>query len=214
MSSIFIIFISPIKLINSTYKSRTKEITFKSYACHGSLVLRTCKLTLTMGPLHAVQTCCEFTSPRFSSGGQLGIALQLLASGFLANSFGWAAIFYTNGTLGAIWTIAYLVFGSACPEQSKLISKEELHYIQRSLGRDGEQVVRRRFIILQTQYLLILIRRLQVQSSSIIIVQFNKLDLFRLYKTYTTFIKYLYFIKRFQILWMKRTAIVLLIVST
>ncbi|XP_049873027.1 putative inorganic phosphate cotransporter [Pectinophora gossypiella] len=72
------------------------------------------------------------------AGGQLGIALQLIAAGFLATSLGWPVIFYVNGTLGLIWTAAYLFFGSGCPEQSKLISDEELQYIQTSLGRVGE----------------------------------------------------------------------------
>ncbi|XP_041979294.1 putative inorganic phosphate cotransporter isoform X1 [Aricia agestis] len=73
------------------------------------------------------------------AGGQLGIALQLIAAGFLATAWGWQAIFYTNGTLGVIWTVTYLVFGAASPEQSKLISQEELQFIQTSLGRVGEQ---------------------------------------------------------------------------
>nr|XP_021195151.2 putative inorganic phosphate cotransporter [Helicoverpa armigera] len=73
------------------------------------------------------------------AGGQLGIALQLLASGFLATSWGWQAIFYANGTLGAIWSITYIIFGADSPESSKFISEDEVLYIQTSLGRDGEQ---------------------------------------------------------------------------
>ncbi|XP_063364079.1 putative inorganic phosphate cotransporter isoform X1 [Cydia amplana] len=71
------------------------------------------------------------------AGAQLGIALQLIAAGFLATYLGWASIFYVNGTLGALWTALYLFFGSNSPEQSKIISKKELKYIQRSLGRVG-----------------------------------------------------------------------------
>ncbi|CAG5042967.1 unnamed protein product [Parnassius apollo] len=72
-------------------------------------------------------------------GTQLGVALQLIVSGFLASAWGWKSIFYTNGILGALWTAAYLIFGSASPEQSKRISQEELKYIQTSLGRVGKQ---------------------------------------------------------------------------
>ncbi|CAK1579837.1 unnamed protein product [Parnassius mnemosyne] len=72
-------------------------------------------------------------------GSQLGVALQFISSGFVASAWGWKAIFYTNGVLGALWTVAYLIFGSASPEQSKLISRDELKYIQTSLGRVGEQ---------------------------------------------------------------------------
>ncbi|CAH2048160.1 unnamed protein product, partial [Iphiclides podalirius] len=73
------------------------------------------------------------------AGGQLGIAFQLIISGFIASSWGWQSIFYTNAALGFIWTIAYLTFGSASPEQSKIISKDELKYIQKSLGRVDNQ---------------------------------------------------------------------------
>ncbi|KAF9818538.1 hypothetical protein SFRURICE_012562 [Spodoptera frugiperda] len=73
------------------------------------------------------------------AGGQLGIALQLLASGFLATSWGWQAIFYANGTLGTIWVIFYLIFGADSPETSRFIKEEEVLYIQTSLGRLGEQ---------------------------------------------------------------------------
>ncbi|XP_023940699.1 putative inorganic phosphate cotransporter [Bicyclus anynana] len=73
------------------------------------------------------------------AGGQLGIALQLIASGFLATAWGWQAIFYTNGVLGLAWTLAYCFLGSQSPEASKRIAKEELSYIQTSLGRVGEQ---------------------------------------------------------------------------
>ncbi|XP_075977864.1 putative inorganic phosphate cotransporter [Anticarsia gemmatalis] len=73
------------------------------------------------------------------AGGQFGIALQLIASGFIATSWGWQAIFYTNGTLGLLWAITYTIFGADSPESSKFISPEEVLYIQKSLGRDGEQ---------------------------------------------------------------------------
>ncbi|XP_026315260.1 putative inorganic phosphate cotransporter [Hyposmocoma kahamanoa] len=71
------------------------------------------------------------------AGSQLGIALQLLASGFIATAYGWQMIFYSNGVLGILWTIAYLIFGSASPESSKIISVAEVQYIQKSLGRSG-----------------------------------------------------------------------------
>ncbi|KAJ0176879.1 hypothetical protein K1T71_008058 [Dendrolimus kikuchii] len=73
------------------------------------------------------------------AGGQLGIAIQLLSAGFIASAWGWEGIFYTNGVLGAIWTVLYLILGADSPESSKYISKEEVLYIQRSLGRVGEQ---------------------------------------------------------------------------
>ncbi|KOB69692.1 Sodium-dependent phosphate transporter, partial [Operophtera brumata] len=84
---------------------------------------------------HLFSTLVSFSS------GQLGIALQMLLSGFLATAWGWEAIFYTNGTLGVIWSVAYLILGSDSPETSKLISAEEVQYIQTSLGRIGEQKI-------------------------------------------------------------------------
>ncbi|CAF4907506.1 unnamed protein product [Pieris macdunnoughi] len=72
------------------------------------------------------------------AGAQLGIALQLIAAGFLAEAWGWQAIFYTDGALGLIWTIVYLFIGASGPEDSKCISAEESLYIRTSLGRVGE----------------------------------------------------------------------------
>lgn len=72
------------------------------------------------------------------AGGQLGTALQLMASGFIAQYWGWPAIFYVNGALGAIWTAFYVFLGSASPQTSGMISEEEKIYIQTSLGQVGE----------------------------------------------------------------------------
>ncbi|KOB65894.1 Sodium-dependent phosphate transporter, partial [Operophtera brumata] len=71
--------------------------------------------------------------------GQLGTALQLMASGFIAQYWGWPAIFYVNGCLGAIWTVLYVFLGSDSPQSSRMISEEEKLYIQTSLGHVGEQ---------------------------------------------------------------------------
>lgn len=76
-----------------------------------------------------------------SPGCQLGTALQLMVSGFIADYWGWPAIFYLNGTLGALWTVAYVFLGSPSPQNSKVISEEERIYIQTSLGQVGEQKV-------------------------------------------------------------------------
>ncbi|KAG6449210.1 hypothetical protein O3G_MSEX005914 [Manduca sexta] len=72
------------------------------------------------------------------AGGQLGTALQLIASGFIAQYWGWPVIFYVNGALGAIWTAFYVFVGSASPETSGMISAEEKLYIQTSLGHVGK----------------------------------------------------------------------------
>lgn len=76
------------------------------------------------------------------SGAQLGTALQLMGAGFIAQYWGWPAIFYVNGGLGAIWTVLYVFVGSDSPGSSRLISKEERLYIQTSLGHVGQQKVK------------------------------------------------------------------------
>ncbi|CAH0398537.1 unnamed protein product [Chilo suppressalis] len=73
------------------------------------------------------------------SGAQLGTALQLIASGYIAQYWGWPAIFYVNGTLGVVWTVIYMFIGSASPKTSRIISEEEKLYIETSLGHVGEQ---------------------------------------------------------------------------
>lgn len=71
----------------------------------------------------------------------MGTAIQLVASGFIADYWGWPAIFYVNGGLGVIWTVVYIFLGSDSPQNSRMISKEERFYIQNSLGQIGEQKV-------------------------------------------------------------------------
>lgn len=74
-------------------------------------------------------------------GAQLGTAFQLLVSGFLADYWSWPVIFYVNAGLGAIWMVAYVIFGSDSPQKSRMISDEEKLYIQTSLGQVGVQRV-------------------------------------------------------------------------
>ncbi|XP_063826136.1 putative inorganic phosphate cotransporter [Ostrinia nubilalis] len=73
------------------------------------------------------------------SGGQLGTAVQLMISGFISSYWGWPAIFYVNGTIGAVWAAVYVFLGSSTPQTSKVISDEEKMYILTSLGHVGEQ---------------------------------------------------------------------------
>ncbi|XP_053609346.1 putative inorganic phosphate cotransporter isoform X3 [Plodia interpunctella] len=73
------------------------------------------------------------------SGAQLGTALQLMISGYIAEYWGWPAIFYTMGCFGVVWTVVYIFIGSSSPKTSKIISEEEKSYIEHSLGQVGEQ---------------------------------------------------------------------------
>ncbi|KAJ0176883.1 hypothetical protein K1T71_008062 [Dendrolimus kikuchii] len=73
------------------------------------------------------------------AGSQLGNSIQLLAAGFIADFWGWPAIFYVNGAAAAAWSAIYVFIGSDSPQKSKLITQEERMYIQSSLGQIGEQ---------------------------------------------------------------------------
>ncbi|XP_052741362.1 putative inorganic phosphate cotransporter isoform X2 [Bicyclus anynana] len=73
------------------------------------------------------------------AGAQLGTALQLVVSGFIAEAWGWPAIFYANGGLGVLWVVAYVFLGADSPRQSRMISDEERLYIQSSLGHVGTE---------------------------------------------------------------------------
>ncbi|XP_021195146.2 putative inorganic phosphate cotransporter [Helicoverpa armigera] len=72
-------------------------------------------------------------------GAMMGTALQLMISGFIADSWGWPAIFYVDGSIGAIWVVFYVFLGADSPQRSKMIGKVEKLYIQTSLGQIGEQ---------------------------------------------------------------------------
>ncbi|XP_050350972.1 putative inorganic phosphate cotransporter [Nymphalis io] len=71
------------------------------------------------------------------AGAQLGTALQLMAAGFIADYWGWPAIFYICGGLGIVWTVFYVFLGAASPRDSKMIGEDERNFIESSLGHVG-----------------------------------------------------------------------------
>ncbi|KAJ8721797.1 hypothetical protein PYW08_004199 [Mythimna loreyi] len=74
-------------------------------------------------------------------GSMLGTAIQLIASGYIADYWGWPAIFYVNGCLAAIWVMFYLFLGADSPQKSRYISIEEKLFIQTSLGQTDDQKI-------------------------------------------------------------------------
>uniref|UniRef100_A0A6M2DZM5 Putative permease of the major facilitator superfamily protein n=1 Tax=Xenopsylla cheopis TaxID=163159 RepID=A0A6M2DZM5_XENCH len=52
----------------------------------------------------------------------------------IASRIGWEYIFYVFGAIGIIWFFFYWTIVKGSPEEDPNISKEELEYIQRSLG--------------------------------------------------------------------------------
>ena len=67
--------------------------------------------------------------------------MQLVASGYIADYWGWPAIFYVNGSLAAIWVMVYIFLGADSPQKSRIISLEERQFIQTSLGHTENEKV-------------------------------------------------------------------------
>lgn len=75
------------------------------------------------------------------SGAQIGTTIQYMTSGFIADAWGWPAIFYVNGATGALWCVMYVFVAAPTPLSSKIISPEEKLYIKTSLDQEEEQRV-------------------------------------------------------------------------
>lgn len=91
------------------------------------------------------------------SGTHIGTIVSMTFSGILANKFGWESCFYVFGmqmynlfticvrcltqhflcvlgAIGCIWYIFWVIIVRSGPEDDKYITKDELRYIQESLG--------------------------------------------------------------------------------
>lgn len=81
----------------------------------------------------------------------------MLISGFIADAWGWPAIFYVNGITGIAFVIIYAIIGADSPRTSKFISDQERLYIETSLKQIGKPKVRQRIfskINISSSYLL------------------------------------------------------------
>ncbi|XP_015589665.1 sialin [Cephus cinctus] len=67
-------------------------------------------------------------------GFSFGIGLTYPLCGFLIAHFGWRVVFYTTGSIGAIWCIVWYFLAFDTPSTHPRISQQELRYIQGSLG--------------------------------------------------------------------------------
>lgn len=66
-----------------------------------------------------------------SIGGPLGTVIVMPIAGMFAeSSIGWPGVFYLLGGIGFAWTAIWMVCGLDSPHHHKLISPEELRYIQ------------------------------------------------------------------------------------
>ncbi|XP_046391750.1 vesicular glutamate transporter 1-like [Ischnura elegans] len=68
------------------------------------------------------------------SGSYFGTVISLPLSSILANAFGWEAIFYVFGVIGLIWSALWFWLVYERPHLDPRISKEELAFIEDSLG--------------------------------------------------------------------------------
>ncbi|CAB0002901.1 unnamed protein product [Nesidiocoris tenuis] len=65
------------------------------------------------------------------AGFTIGIGLTYPICGFIIAHYGWRVVFYTTGSLGCIWCIAWWYFAFDTPAEHPRISKQELTYIQK-----------------------------------------------------------------------------------
>ena len=68
------------------------------------------------------------------AGNYAGTVISMPLSGVFAVNWGWESVFYIFGTIGCIWLILWVWIVKEAPEFDKKISKEELAYIQNSIG--------------------------------------------------------------------------------
>ncbi|XP_059615194.1 vesicular glutamate transporter 2-like [Phlebotomus argentipes] len=73
------------------------------------------------------------------TGSYIGIIAAMLLSGIMGVSWGWESIFYSFGSFGCLWYLAWLFIVRANPEVDPLIKEAEKQFILSSIG-DRSQV--------------------------------------------------------------------------
>ena len=76
------------------------------------------------------------------AGAQFGTILSMPISGMLSDStYGWPSVFYVFGTVGVIWSIAFLCLVYEDPEHHPRINQNEKKHIMHSIwGTAGSSV--------------------------------------------------------------------------
>lgn len=73
----------------------------------------------------------ELIVPLTVAGATPGVILTLFGSGFIASSrLGWPGTFYIPGSIGLIWSVIWMKFGSKTPADCKILSKEERSFLE------------------------------------------------------------------------------------
>ena len=67
---------------------------------------------------------------------RFAVAITPFISGSILLAYGWRAIFYIFGSLGAVWAVGFSIFYRNLPEESKAVNRAELAQI-RGVGPDG-----------------------------------------------------------------------------
>lgn len=74
------------------------------------------------------------------AGGPFGTVISMPVTGWIsASAWGWPAVFYIYGALGAIWVVIWLILGAERPSSSKYITKDEREYIEACIGESCNQ---------------------------------------------------------------------------
>lgn len=71
------------------------------------------------------------------SGMYVGTVLALLVSPIIISAFGWPALFYLSGGLGALWVVVWMIVASDFPENSARICADELALITSSRSAEA-----------------------------------------------------------------------------
>ena len=71
------------------------------------------------------------------SGASIGTFLIFTLAGYIADNLGWEAVFYVTGSLTLVWVVFWFYLAYDTPRLHPRIDKEEMEYIETSLG-DGD----------------------------------------------------------------------------
>lgn len=90
-------------------------------------------------------TSIHFSHFLTDSGAQFGTAATMVVSGYLIHGGvmgGWPSVFYVMGGISLVWFVFWTMFIYNKPTEHPRISKEELNYIEKSIGDQSAHEVR------------------------------------------------------------------------
>ena len=81
----------------------------------------------------------------YVSGASIGTLIIFTLAGYIADTLGWAAVFYATGTSSLIWTVFWMMLVSDSPASHPYISREEREHIMTAVG-ESSRLDRRRLV--------------------------------------------------------------------